>query len=70
MNPNVTKLYTIILDNAVIVAETNLKNLIEAFQQVEPNSLGYHSFFLKFKEQKKFAYVISGKEYHFQQIIP
>ncbi|PPK99003.1 hypothetical protein [Parapedobacter indicus] len=70
MNPNVTKLYTIISDNTAIVVETNLKHLIDRFQEIEPNALGYASYVLKFKEQKKFVQVIAGKEYHFQQIIP
>lgn len=70
MNANIGALYAVILDNRVVVTETNLTAFAKKFHEVEPKGFKYVTLFGKFKASKEFTQTIGGKTYYFQQLHP
>lgn len=70
MNANIGSLYAVILDNRVIVTETNLTAFAKKFLEIEPSGFKYVTLFGKFKAAKEFTQTIGDKTYYFQQLHP
>ncbi len=62
-------LYTAVVDNRVVLFETNLKNFVEKLNEMEPTSNNYMYYYRAFKKEKLIVQEIDGKEYHLQELL-
>jgi len=65
MNKNITSFYVANKDNITIAYESNLKDLITMFQNLEPEARNYQYYYRQFKKHSSFEW----NDYHFQQLV-
>lgn len=68
MNNQTSKILTVVSDNTVICADTNLKSLREKFLEIEPSFWKYDRLALRLRKSNKTIFYSNDKEYHIQMI--
>lgn len=63
-------LYTVIVDNKVVLFETNLKLFIERLNKIEPESRNYDYYYREFKKLNALEFTNNqGVKYHLQKLL-
>lgn len=66
MNNQTSKILTVVLNNRVVCADTNLKSLREQFLKIEPTFWKYDRLALRLRKSDKTIFFVEDKEYHIQ----
>lgn len=69
MNERIKKLFSVCLDNRVVVIDTNFKDFHTQFKNLEPSAKSDRWYSDKFKEELEFTQTIGDKSYHFQRLV-
>lgn len=69
MNKRITKLFSVCLNNRVVVIETNFSQFYDDLKAIEPNCNSDRWYIERFKESSEFSHIIDGKEYFFQKLV-
>jgi hypothetical protein len=63
-------LYTAIVDNKVVLFETNLRLFVEGLNKLEPDTRNYDYYYREFKKSKHLVFLSeNGLVYHLQKIL-
>ncbi len=63
-------LYVLIIDNKVVIFETNLKSFVEKLNDFDSNTKNYDHYYREFKKNKIIEFQnISGKKYYLQKLL-
>lgn len=68
MNPNFVCMFVAIVNNEIVLFDTNLTKFVARFNIYEKQSRNYTWFSRQFKKESHFSVTLSGKEYFFQEI--
>ncbi|MDG5490539.1 hypothetical protein [Psychroserpens sp. SPM9] len=63
-------LYAVIVENKVVVFETNLKLFVEKFNELEKESRNYDYYYRQFKKKETLEFEnTNGVKYHLQKLL-
>jgi hypothetical protein len=63
-------LYTAVVDNKVVLFDTNLKLFVESLNKLEPESRNYDFYYREFKKSQHLVFQNNkGLEYHLQKLL-
>ncbi|MGB2528555.1 hypothetical protein [Flagellimonas sp. SN16] len=62
-------LYTAVVDNEVVLFETNLKLFVEKLNKMEPSSRNYQYYYRQFQKKKLLTQELGSKKYHIQELM-
>jgi len=69
MNKHLTAVFTAIIDNEIVIHETNLLAFHKIVKKKEDAAHNYQWFYRHFLASDRFQLTLSGKTYHFQKLV-
>lgn len=65
MNKNITSFFVANKGNVTVAFESNLKDFVRIFQNIEPEARNYQYYYRQFQKSSSFDW----GDYHFQQLV-